>query len=155
MPVQGSNNLKRHARDIQYRLNNKAKIALINKKYYTEHKEQIKIKRNYHLKQRRKTDNAFKIEQNYRRRLREVIKNKKDKSINLLGCTVNELKKHLECNFSSGMNWNNYGIHGWHIDHITPCCAFDLTSLEEQRKCFHYTNLQPMWALDNIKKGGR
>jgi hypothetical protein len=51
------------------------------------------------------------------------------------------------------MNWENQGE--WHIDHILPCASFDLTKEEEQRKCFHYTNLQPLWAKDNMIKGSK
>ena len=50
------------------------------------------------------------------------------------------------------MSWDNYGIHGWHIDHIRPCASFDLTDPEQQRQCFHYPNLQPLWAFDNLSK---
>jgi len=57
---------------------------------------------------------------------------------------------HLESLFLPGMSWENR--HLWHIDHVLPCAAFDLTNPKEQRRCFHYTNLQPLWALDNIKK---
>ena len=53
------------------------------------------------------------------------------------------------------MSWENYGYYGWHIDHIIPCSKFDLSKLEEQKKCFHFTNLQPLWALDNIKKSNK
>lgn len=62
-----------------------------------------------------------------------------------------QLKKHLEIKFTKGMSWENYGK--WHVDHIKPCAKFDLTKESEQRKCFHYTNLQPLWAIDNFKKG--
>ena len=74
-------------------------------------------------------------------------------TIELLGCHIKQLKKHLESKFKEGMNWNNYGK--WHIDHIKPCCSFDLSKPEEQKKCFHYTNLQPLWAEDNFIKNGR
>jgi HNH endonuclease. len=53
------------------------------------------------------------------------------------------------------MSWDNYGRDGWHIDHIRPCASFDLTDPEQQRQCFHYTNLQPLWAADNIRKGAK
>lgn len=68
----------------------------------------------------------------------------------LLGCTGEEFKHHLESKFQPGMSWEN--MSGWHIDHIRPCVSFDLTDLEEQKRCFHFSNLQPLWALENQKK---
>jgi hypothetical protein len=65
---------------------------------------------------------------------------------------MSTLIKHLESHFTEGMNWDNYGVYGWHMDHIIPCAAFDLTKPEDQSKCFHYTNLQPLWAKDNLSK---
>jgi hypothetical protein len=76
-------------------------------------------------------------------------------SFDLIGCTVAELRQHLEGQFTDGMSWDNYGKHGWHVDHIRPCASFDLTDPEQQRQCFHYSNLQPLWASDNISKGAR
>lgn len=70
----------------------------------------------------------------------------------LLGCSVDECRKYLESKFLPGMTWENYGKSGWHIDHIIPCNLFDLTKPEEQLKCFHYTNLQPLWETDNASK---
>ena len=81
--------------------------------------------------------------------------------LELIGCTSDKMKAHLEAQFSPGMTWDNYGhpnggyTAGWHIDHIIPCAAFDLTDPVEQKQCFHYTNLQPLWAEDNLKKGDR
>lgn len=74
-------------------------------------------------------------------------------SIDLLGCSVDELKVHLEQQFEPGMTWDNYGE--WHIDHIIPCSYFDLTKEEDQRICFNYRNLQPLWAKDNTKKSNK
>ena len=71
------------------------------------------------------------------------------------GCDISFLKNYLEQKFQVGMTWDNYGINGWHIDHIVPLISFDLTSVAEIRKACHYTNLQPLWARDNITKGGR
>ncbi len=76
--------------------------------------------------------------------------NKAKKTIKLLDCTIPELKKYLEKQFKKGMTWNNYGK--WHVDHIRPCCKFDLSKPEEQLKCFNYTNLQPLWAEENLRK---
>lgn len=53
------------------------------------------------------------------------------------------------------MSWENYGIRGWHIDHIKPCASFDLSIIEEQKECFHYTNLQPLWWHENLAKSDK
>jgi len=50
------------------------------------------------------------------------------------------------------MTWENHGFDGWHVDHIKPCTSFDLTDLEQQKQCFHYTNLQPLWKKENFEK---
>jgi hypothetical protein len=87
--------------------------------------------------------------------LRRANANKNIKTHELIGCTITELRQHLEAQFTDGMTWHNYGKDGWHIDHIRPCASFDLSDSEQQRQCFHYSNLQPLWALDNIRKGAR
>jgi hypothetical protein len=79
--------------------------------------------------------------------------NKTLRSSKLLDCNFGELKMYLESKFLPGMTWDNYGE--WHIDHIKPCAIFDLTDLEQRKQCFHYSNLQPLWAIDNIKKGAK
>ena len=71
-------------------------------------------------------------------------------TIKLLGCTIEEFKIHLEKQFKPGMNWSNYGE--WHVDHIQPCITFDLSKKLEQSKCFHYTNLRPLWKLENLNR---
>ena len=76
-------------------------------------------------------------------------------SVELLGASIPDVIKHLEKQFKQGMTWKNHGKDGWHIDHIRPCASFDLSKLEEQKKCFHYNNLQPLWSVDNIKKGAK
>ncbi len=94
-----------------------------------------------------------------RRRLVEAVRQKRGhKSANtlaLLGCTIPELRARLEGLFAPGMSWDNYGPRTWHIDHVKPCAKFDLTQPDQQRACFHYTNLQPLWAEDNILKGDK
>jgi len=73
-------------------------------------------------------------------------------TLELLGCSLSEYVQYLEAKFKPGMTWGNYGIE-WHIDHIIPCSAFDLIMIDEQKKCFHYTNTQPLFAIDNLRKG--
>lgn len=73
----------------------------------------------------------------------------------LIGCTFVELRHFVETKWKPGMTWANWGRHGWHLDHIRPCNSFDLTDPEQQRRCFHFTNLQPLWAVENLSKGIR
>jgi len=75
---------------------------------------------------------------------------KQKRSMELLGCSIEEFKQHMERQFSEGMSWDNHGE--WHIDHIKPVSLFDLTQEAEQLKAFHYSNCQPLWANDNFKK---
>jgi len=107
------------------------------------------------MKKKRHTDPAYKIKSNLRTRIWGVVKQgyKSASTMELTGCTTEELKDHLASKFTEGMTFENYGE--WHIDHILPCTSFNLLLPEEQRKCFHYTNLQPLWAIDNIKKGAK
>jgi hypothetical protein len=79
--------------------------------------------------------------------------NKCYKTMELLGCTIDHVRQHLEAQFTEGMTWDNHGE--WHIDHIRPCASFDLTDAEQQLECFNYTNLQPLWAKDNLAKGAK
>lgn len=80
---------------------------------------------------------------------------KSDKTEKLIGITIKELKLYIEKQFKDDMTWDNYGFYGWHIDHIIPLSSFDLTKAEEQKKAFHYTNLQPLWAKENMQKGSK
>lgn len=80
---------------------------------------------------------------------------KSDSTMSLTGCDVNHLKQHLESKFQNGMNWRNMGFWGWHIDHIVPCSAFDLTKEDDRKRCFHFQNLQPLWRNDNLSKSNR
>lgn len=73
----------------------------------------------------------------------------------LIGCDIPTLIAHIESLFTDGMNWSNHGMRGWHIDHILPCASFEMTDPNQQRKCFHYTNLQPLWGVVNIRKGDK
>jgi hypothetical protein len=104
------------------------------------------------------TNRKFKQDINYknakllRSRILKVLKGevKSANSLNLIGCSLDELKVHLEQQFEPGMTWDNQGE--WHIDHIIPCSRFDLSNPIHQRICFNYRNLQPLWARDNYKK---
>ena len=125
------------------------RVAADNKRYGIKHRKKLTQK----YLNRRRTDPNFKILTILRGRIKDVLKghSKSDSTINILGCTIEELWIYLESKFTEGMTRQNHGK--WHVDHIIPCASFDLTKPEQQVKCFHYTNLQPLWALDNLKKG--
>jgi hypothetical protein len=118
-------------------------------------KPEQKIKRNQYLKNKLKTDFNYKLIHNIRVRIKDVLRghSKSNSTINMLGCTIDELWKHLESTFKPGMTKKNHGL--WHIDHIRPCSSFDLSKPEEQVKCFHYTNLQALWAHENLSKSNK
>ncbi len=87
-------------------------------------------------------------------RMWAALKGRKDESLfDLLTYNFDALKRHIESMFSEGMSWENYGK--WHVDHIKPCAAFDLTDKDQFDSCWRLSNLQPLWASDNIKKGAK
>ena len=106
--------------------------------------------------ERASVDIGFKLRGRISARIRNALKKDANQkavgTIKLLGCTVQKAKEHIENQFLPGMSWENWGKHTWHIDHIRPCASFDLTDPEQQKQCFHYTNLQPLWASDNLRK---
>lgn len=108
-----------------------------------------------YVKQRKQRDVDFKMRLTLRSRLGTALFRQKAKkltsTLDLVGCSIEYLREYLETKFQEGMTWDNHGE--WHIDHIRPCVSFDLSILEQQRECFHYTNLQPLWASDNLSKG--
>lgn len=140
----------------------KTRCKVCEKEDYKERKKNIKI---YDYQQTRrnnekkllynKTNENAKLLTNLRRRLWEVLKgnSKKDTTMNLIGCDIDFLWKHLKNNFTKGMTMENYG--DWHIDHIIPCSRFNLQRGEEQIRCFNWRNLQPLWGKDNLEKGNK
>ena len=136
-----------------YYQKNKNKIKNQAKKYRIEHKKERAEHHIKYMKVKLKIDINFRLSHYLRVRLNLALKGnpKLSTTMKLVGCSIEKLKKYLEKQFTEGMTWSNYGK--WHIDHIRPCASFDLSKPKEQRKCFHYKNLQPLWAEDNLKKG--
>ena len=95
------------------------------------------------------------ISNNLRSRLRVALKGRyrAGSAVQDLGCVIEDFKHYLESLWKSGMTWDNYGLFGWHIDHIIPLANFDLTDQDDVKHACHYTNLQPLWAKDNLRKG--
>jgi hypothetical protein len=104
--------------------------------------------------EKRATDLDHRLKGCLRHRVQQAIKHgyKSASTLQLLGCSIEQVRAHLEAQFLPGMSWDNWTSDGWHIDHIRPCATFDLSDPEQQRACFHYSNLQPLWASDNCAK---
>lgn len=140
--------------------------------FYLEHRERylekgrqwrarnpdlVRIYAREKARQYREERPAFRLMQAIRSRIRNAIKSKGgfkgQKTLEMIGCSADHLKAWLTFFFQPGMSWENYGE--WHIDHVRPCAHFDLTNPDQQKECFNYTNLQPLWGKDNLKKGAR
>ena len=134
----------------KYRDNNKEKQKILKKIWNENNKEKIK---NY-TKERKKYDIIFKIRCNVRSRIKSFLKSKNiiknNSTFKIVGCEPTKLKEHLENQFRDGMTWENYGLHGWHIDHITPLIS-GKTEDDIYKLCY-FTNLQPLWWYENLKK---
>jgi hypothetical protein len=140
-----------------------------NKKYYERDKEKrakeqterwkndadFRKRRSTHAMNRRKTDPNYRLIETLRDRTRKsIIKEYKNtKTIDLLGASIDDVRKHIESLWLPNMNWENHGIKGWHIDHIIPLSSCE--NEEQMIELCHYTNLQPLWAIDNLKKSDK
>ena len=133
--------------------------SLYMKEWRQRKKEHRRIYRQKYNRRRTKEDINFRILHNLRTRVLSAIKNnsKRGTTMKLLGCTITFLKIYLSSKFANGMTWDNYGKGEgkWNMDHIIPCDKFDFSKKEDQEACFHYTNLQPLWSIDNSIKGNR
>jgi len=138
-----------------YREANKDRIKAKNKAYYEDNKEKIKVRQKAYQRERRKTDSLFKMKRNLRARTYQAFSRKgysKDtKTQEMLGVDWDVCKQHIERQFTKGMNWDNYGE--WHIDHKIPLASANTE--EELKKLCHYTNLQPLWAEENLSKSDK
>ncbi len=109
------------------------------------------------VRRKKEQDPSFAIGMRLRIRLAGALSRSRSQksapTLDLLGCKWDFFLNWLESKFQPGMSWENRSQ--WHIDHIIPCCAFNLADPEQQRKCFHYTNLQPLWARENLSKNGK
>ena len=163
----------------EYYLKNKIKMNVYSKEYNLKNKEQLQdkyfknaeyikeqhkeyrrrpetkeLKRNY-SKNKYKTDINFRLSHLCRSRILKALKGnfKSASTMELIGCTVDELRSHLESLFEPWMTWENQGLGGWDIEHIKACFHFNMADPEQQRECCNWSNLQPMEHIQNIKKG--
>ena len=167
-----------------YYFNNKARLNAINRAYYRKHKIRLNkinstrrragiiktdmVRKREWTRQRRKQPDYrarerlyrqrvnVKIKHNLSRRIRRALLNsqKNAKTVELLGCSIEQLKLFLASQFTPEMQWENYGSY-WHIDHHIPCVAHDLSNPDEQKRCFHWHNLRPLKARDNMRKNDK
>jgi hypothetical protein len=114
----------------------------------------VKICRKCNLE---KEEIQYRLQDILRNRLYLAIRNeqKTGSAIKDLGCSINDLKIHLEKQFKDGMSWDNYGFRGWHFDHIKPLASFDLSKRDQLVETVNYKNLQPLWWKDNLSKGNK
>jgi hypothetical protein len=127
-----------------------------NRAWHTANPEKVLAYRREYYRQRLVGDPEFRLLKNLRTRINMAIHqgSRSARTRDILGCTIPELRAHLEKQFRQGMTWENYGP-VWHVDHIKPCAKFDLLDPAQQQECFHYTNLQPLFAEENLRKGAR
>ena len=161
-----------YVKNLQWRKDNPERWAKLKKKDYEKHKgkriatnkkwvknnsEEVRIKYKYWQRKKERTDLNYKLRRRLRTRLYIAIKNKQKvgSAISDLGCSIPEFKEYLQSKFKEGMTWNNHSRYGWHIDHIKPLDSFDLTDRTQLLEAIHYSNLQPLWATENLQKAAK
>lgn len=122
-----------------------------NPEQYAEAKKQWGRKHPEYFTNWRNACTNRKLAHSIRTRLNKAVRGKSAREN--LGCSIPEFKAHLEEQFEQGMTWENYGK--WEIDHILPLSSFNLENPEELKKACHYSNMQPLWKADNIRKGAK
>ena len=156
----------------EYYKNNSEKIKAKRKDYVEKNYDKVRKRENFlyyknhefktnkariNSKIKYDTDILFRLKQNVRNRIKDFLKSKNirkhNKTFDIVGCSPKELKNYLEKQFKAGMTWENHGFYGWHIDHKLPLSSGKTE--EEILKLCHYTNLQPLWGDDNLKKGNK
>lgn len=139
-----------YAKDPEY-------IIEYRKHYYRNNKATCRKRARDYERLHMQTDPTFRFAKLLRGRMRMAFRKrtKTGSAVAALGCSVDEAMQHISSQFEDGMSWDNWGVNGWHIDHIKPLSSFDLSDPEQLKVACHYTNLQPLWACDNMSKGAK
>lgn len=141
----------------------RAKVVARVKEWVRNNRDRSRAWHRQRRKERLASDPAYRARIAIRRRFYMAIRNqvydgwviRSGEAVRLLGCTMPEFVRHIESLWTDGMSWSNWTRDGWHIDHIIPLSAFDLSDEEQIKAACHYTNLRPLWAADNLSKGSR
>jgi len=152
-PKRKQSNIKRSKK---FAKNNPEKVKEYGKKNRTGKSRENYLAKKRDRHKRYNQDITYKLGNLLRTRIWIALKTqnlkKNHSTMELTGCSKEELIEYLESQFSEGMTWENWSLNGWHIDHIRPISSFDLSDPAQVKECFHYSNLQPLWAIDNLKK---
>lgn len=143
-------------RSMDYEAKNKDKKYKNRKAWEIKNRKTIAEYKNKYEYDKTRANVGYLIQKRLRSRVRAALVNKSKKAyrtMELVGCTMDFLMKHIEELFLEGMSWDN--VRDWHIDHKKPCVLFDLTNEQQQKECFNWKNLQPLWGIDNLKKGAK
>lgn len=150
--------LVRRVRQKRHRDANPEQSRIRRRRWILKHGRPLREKMNEYQNRRFRENPAYRARKNLSCRLAHIVAKRgsfKHEAVSkLLGCPRVWLEVHLESLFVSGMTWDNYGS-VWHVDHIKPCSLFDLSKREQQLACFHWTNLQPLFAADNRRKSNK
>lgn len=142
-----------------YAIANREKVLADKRQYQIDNRVELGRKKWIYIKNKIATDPVFKLKRALRKRLNTALKRKVKvgSAIADLGCTVLELRAHIEAQFHPGMSWTNYGnkTGQWSLDHIIPLSSFDLSNREEFLKACHFLNLSPMWHIENLEKANK
>jgi len=134
----------------KWKKENKEYISKYNSKYDKEHREEIQKRQTIQHKERRKYDLSYKLATNCRNRIKKFYRGE-HKTNKLIGCSYNFLIKWFHY-LNPELTIDNYGFYGWHMDHFIPCALFNLENEDELKRCFHWTNIQPMDGKENMRK---
>ncbi len=136
-----------------YRATRRTHLRNLHKQWRKNNPERNLLHRLKYDRKRAAHDINFRLRLRLRNRVYQAMRglDRASSTVKLLGCSLEDFKLYIESKFEIGMNWDNYGSY-WHLDHIIPCALFDLSKPDHQKRCFHFSNLQPLTALDNRKK---
>ena len=125
------------------------------KQYYRKNRERITKRTTQYKTDQRRTNPEYNLVETLRLQLRQALDGvgKVSSTKKLLGCTPKQFRDHIESQFTDGMGWGQRGK--WHLDHRLPVAAFDMSIPKHQKYCWHYTNFQPLWAEDNLRKSDK